>query len=286
MRQATVVIVYNSKDISKDIAPFLLSFEYTCNESHKADSISIKLEDKNQLWIKPWLPAKGDTISASIVTTDWNKPGETLTLPCGTFSVDEVEFSGPPSVVDIKGVSIPVTSTLRSEIKTRAWERIDLKSIATDIANTSNIALAYDSTCNPQYLRVEQTELSDLAFLQGLCEKAAQSLKVGTKLDGQQTIAICDERTYEAASPIRTIDRLGGDVKSYNFKSKTAGTAKTATVTYSDPLTGKTTTGTFTDPSTTNNGVTLNINDAPDGEYDSELAADETDDPSGGDDDS
>ncbi len=45
MRQATVKIVYNSSDISKDIAPYLLSFEYTDNESHKADSINITLEE-------------------------------------------------------------------------------------------------------------------------------------------------------------------------------------------------------------------------------------------------
>lgn len=202
MRQAKVIIKYNSKDISKDIAPYLLSFEYVNNESHKADSINITLEDKNQLWMKPWLPAKGDTINASIVTADWKKPGESISLPCGSFSVDEVEFSGPPSIIEIKGVSIPLAATLRSEIKTRAWERINLQAIAADIAATSNLTLMYESTTNPQYLRIDQVESSDLAFLQTLCEKAAQSLKVVSNM-----IVIFDERTYEANPTVRTIDR-------------------------------------------------------------------------------
>lgn len=278
MRQAKVNIVYNSKDISKDIAPYLLSFEYTDNESHKADSINITLEDKNQLWIQPWLPTKGDIIIASIITTDWHKSGESISLPCGTFQVDEVELSGPPSVVQIKGVSIPITSTIRSEIKTRAWERINLQAIAGDIAAVSNLALMYESATNPQYLRVDQIETSDLAFLQTLCEKAAQSLKVTS-----DKIVIFDERTYEANPAVRDIDRLGGDVIHYSFKSKTAGTAKTAKVSYSDPLTGKTASGSFTDPSSTNNDVTINVNDCPDGDYDSELSGEEIDDPETGD---
>ena len=270
MRQAAVKIIYNAVDISRDIAPYLLSFEYVDNESHKADTINIMLEDKNHLWMAPWLPAKGDTITASIVTTDWHKPGETISLPCGTFQVDEIEFTGPPSVIEIKGVSVPVSATMRSEIKSRAWEHINLHSIAADIAAASSMTLMYESATNPQYLRVDQVETSDLAFLQTLCEKAAQALKVTAN-----KIVIFDERTYEAKAAVRNIDRLGGDVKHYSLKSKTAGTAKTAIVSYSDPLTGKTATGSFTDPSSTNNGVTLNVNDAPDGNYDNELAADE-----------
>ena len=277
MRQATVNIVYNKKDISTDIAPFLLSFEYIDNESHKADSINISLEDKNQLWMSSWLPAKGDTITASIITTDWMKPGETISLPCGSFSVDEIEFSGPPHIVQIKGVSIPTTSTLRGETKTKAWERIDLKSIATDIAAASNMTIMYESAINPQYLRIDQVESSDLAFLQTLCEKACAALKVTSNM-----IVIFDERTYEAKSTVRDIDRTGGDVIQFNLKTKTAGTAKTAKVSYSDPLTGKTTSGSFTDPnSSANDGVTINVNDCPDGGYDSELAGAELDDPEG-----
>ncbi|MBP2655414.1 MAG: Phage late control protein [Firmicutes bacterium] len=272
-RQATVKIVYNAKDITKNIAPFLLDFEYTDNESHKADDIQLTLEDKNQLWMSDWLPTKGDTITASIIVENWFKPGDGLSLPCGTFSVDEVEFSGPPHIIRIKGVSVPTSTDIRGQAKTKAWEKISLKSIAEDLASAASLTLMYESDTNPQYLRIDQVESSDLAFLQTMCEKACVALKVT-----DNKIVIFDERTYEEKDAVWTINRKGGDVISFSLKSKTSGTAKAGKVTYSDPLTGKTVTGTYSDDSQ-ESGVTINVNDCPDGDYDDELASTEIDEP-------
>jgi phage protein D len=280
-RKATVRIIYNGADISGDIAAYLIDFEYNDNESGKADDIQISLEDRNQLWLSGWLPKKTDTITATILVEDWFKPGEAFSLPCGTFQVDEIEHSGPPHIVRIKAISVPVSSAARGETKTRAWEKISLREIAADIGGSAGLALMYESEVNPQYLRVDQLETSDLAFLQQLCDKACLSLKV---TDNQ--IVIFDERTYEANDAIREIERDGGDVIRFSFRSKSAGTAKRAIVSYADPLTGKTVTGEYEDPDSAS-GVTLNINDCPDGDYADELGDTELDPPEedGGDDD-
>ena len=50
-RKAEVVIFYEGVNISKDIAPFLISFSYTDNASDKADEICISLEDRRRLWL-------------------------------------------------------------------------------------------------------------------------------------------------------------------------------------------------------------------------------------------
>lgn len=260
-RQAIVKIVYNAKDISNDIAPFLLDFSYTDNESGKADDIQITLEDRNQLWIGDWFPAKGDTITASIVVSDWFRQGEAISLPCGTFTVDEIDFSGPPSTVAIKATSIPTTAGIKGQTKTRAWERISLQAIAAEIAAGASLSLMYEADGNPQYLRIDQVESSDLAFLQLLCEQACVALKVT-----DNKIVIFDKRAYESNDAVRTIDRLAGDVKNYGLKSKTAGTAKTAKVSYSDPLTGETAEGEYTDESQ-ETGTVLEVNTCPNGEY-------------------
>jgi len=280
-RKVTVRIIYNGADISGDIAEYLIDFEYTDNESGKADDIQITLEDRNQLWLSGWLPKKTDTITATILAEDWFKPGEAFSLPCGTFQVDEIEHSGPPHIVRIKAVSVPVSSAARGETKTRAWEKISLREVAADIGGSAGLALMYESEANPQYLRVDQMETSDLAFLQQLCDKACLSMKV---TDNQ--IVIFDERTYEANDAIREIERDGGDVIRFSFRSKSAGTAKKAIVSYADPLTGKTVTGEYEDPDSVS-GVTLNINDCPDGDYADELGDTELDPPEedGGDDD-
>jgi Phage protein D len=258
-RKTTIQIKYNGRDISIDLAPYLIDFEYTDNEAGKADDIQITLEDRDLLWISQWLPEKTDTIEARITVTDWFKPGDQYTLFCGTFQVDEIEHSGPPHIVRIKAVSVPVSSAARGEVKTRAWERIGLRDIASDIASNAGLALMYESDSNPRYLRVDQLETSDLAFLQQLCNKAAVSLKVTN-----DKVVIFDERQYEAKNAIRDITRDGGDVKQFSFRSKSAGTAKSAKVTYSDPLTGETQTGTYEDPNS-KSGATLNINDILDG---------------------
>ena len=91
-----------------------------------------------------------------------------------------------------------------------------------------------------------------------------KSLYQNNTADDKQ-IVIFDEHTYESKSAVREIDRLGGDVKSYSFKSKSAGTAKAAEVSYTDPLTGGTKTDLFEDPNSTI-GVTLRENICPEDE--------------------
>ena len=58
---------YNSKDISTDIAPYLLSFQFSDKASGEADDIQINLEDRDKLWESEWFPNKGDTIEAFFI---------------------------------------------------------------------------------------------------------------------------------------------------------------------------------------------------------------------------
>ena len=44
-RRVKIELIYEGADISEDIAPFLLSFEYTDKSSGECDEIQITLED-------------------------------------------------------------------------------------------------------------------------------------------------------------------------------------------------------------------------------------------------
>ena len=70
-RYAEVSIIYEGVNISRDIAPYLISFTYTDNASDKADDISLTLEDRTRLWCGDWFPSKGDKIRASIIVHNW-----------------------------------------------------------------------------------------------------------------------------------------------------------------------------------------------------------------------
>ena len=230
-RWAEVVIIYEGKNISKDIAPYLLSFSYTDNASDKADDISFSLEDRKRLWVDDWFPSKGDKIKASIVVHAWDSPDKTESLPCGTFEVDEISCSGPPNKVTIKAVSTLVSKPMRQEKHTKAWENVQLSTIAGDIANKNGLKLFWESSEDPLFERRDQVEKSDLEFFSGL----AQDYGLNVKVTDTQLVCYSGEE-YEEKSSVGELSFGDKKLISWNFASKAAGTYKAARLLYHDPV--------------------------------------------------
>ena len=258
-RSAEVVIVYEGKDISRDIAPYLVSFSYTDNASDKADDISVTLEDREGRWRDPWFPSKGDIIKASILTREWDAPDKAESLPCGTFTVDEIECSGPPTVVVIKGVSSLTTKPMCREKHDRAWENAKLSTIAADIANANGLKLFWDSPNDPFFERRQQDKASDLSFLKGLC----RDYGLGVKVTDKQLVCY-DEESYEEHEPVGTLKFGDKRITHYSFKTKTADTYKAARVRYHHPVKAETIEATETDEDAEGNGRDLEINERVD----------------------
>lgn len=255
-RRAKLLLTYGNRDISADLAPYLLGFGYTDHASGKADDLQITLEDKAGLWRGDWMPEKGATLKAAIQVQNWDGSGPLKKLPLGTFEIDELEFSGPPEVVVIKALSVPESASLRGEDKTRAWEKTRLSTIARDIAGGARLKLLYETTEDPEYDRIEQTEQSDLAFLLKLCEDAGLSLKVtGTQ------IVIFDDSKYEQLPPVVTIKRGVSSVISYRAVSSTRGVYSAARVQYQGGKNKGKIVYTFAPPNRPKTGKTLVINE-------------------------
>ncbi|MFR3114516.1 MAG: phage late control D family protein [Dialister sp.] len=196
-RRAYPKVIYNKVDISEALKPYLKSMEYTDMLTGQADDLQLTLEDRDGLWLEAWFPDKGATLTASILTQYWTAPTEAeKELPLGLFEIDEIECSAIPSETKIKAVSVPNNTTLRGEGRTRSWEGYTIQKIAQDIANNAGMQLNFSSKDNPTLERVEQTEQSDLAFLDKLCQDNGLSLKV---TDNQ--IVIFDMADMEAAEP-------------------------------------------------------------------------------------
>lgn len=194
-RRAYPKVIYNKVDISGALKPYLKSMEYTDMLTGQADDLQLTLEDRDGLWLEAWFPDKGATLTASILTQYWTAPTDAeKELPLGLFEIDEIECSAIPSETKIKAVSVPNNTTLRGEGRTRSWEGYTIQKIAQDIANNAGMQLNFSSKDNPTLERVEQTEQSDLAFLDKLCQDNGLSLKV---TDNQ--IVIFDMADMEAA---------------------------------------------------------------------------------------
>lgn len=256
-RSVSVLITYDNKDISKDIAAFLKSFSFSDAMSNEADSIDITLEDRTELWEGDWLPDKGAIITASIVTHNWDGEGDER-LDLGKFELDEIELSGPEHSVTLKGVSIPNNNELRGVEKSRSWEKVKFSKIAQDIAADAKMELFYDidEGKDPDIDRAEQTDQSDLEFLMKLCKDHGMALKVT-----DEKLVIFDELKYEEADPVDIIKKGSHRMTGWSLKSKLRETYKSCHVVYKESKSGQVIEATFTAPDKTNKeGKILTVN--------------------------
>lgn len=224
--RSRLIMTYNGKDISADISDSLISASWSDKTGKEADEITVELEDTKGRWSGAWLPSKGATITAALRFVNWDKDGQATVIPWGTFQIDEISLAYP-SKVTIKGVSTPVTSKIRGQAKTRAWEDIRLSKIAADIASSAGLSLMLEVSSDPLFQREDQMQESDLAFLQGLCTDLGYSLKVSTG-----KLVIFDQEIYEAKTAALTI--TPEDLTGYTLKTKSAGIHKSCTVSYHD----------------------------------------------------
>lgn len=196
-------------------------------------------------------------VGAFIVQKNWDDTGQDVTLNAGTFEIDSIEMSGPPDKVTIKGTSIPYTSTLRMQRKSRAWENCNLQSIGMQIAAENGLQCMYVSPYNPIYKRKEQVQTSDIRFLQELCRAAGMALKIT-----MMTIVIYDAAEYDSKPAIKTFTKGDENILSYKFGTSLLDTAYTSChVSYTDPDTKTTIEYTYTPDSTVGTGQILEVNE-------------------------
>lgn len=227
--RSRLIMTYNGKDISADISDSLISASWNDKTGKEADEITVELEDTKGQWSGAWLPSKGATITAAMRFINWDWDGQNTVIPWGTFQIDEISLTYP-SKISIKGVSTPITSKLRGQAKTKAWEDIRLSKIASDIASAAGLKLMLDVPKDPLFQREDQMQESDLAFLQGLCTDQGFSLKISAG-----KLVIFDQEIYEAKAAGFTITPQ--DITGFTLKTKSAGVHKSCTVSYHDPET-------------------------------------------------
>lgn len=201
--------------------------------------------------------AEPKLISATIVQKNWHDNGKDVVLSCGTFELDSVDASGPPTKITLKGTSIPYTSTMRTAKKNRAWENCNLKEITQQIGKEAGLQVMYLAENNPVYKRKEQIQKSDITFLQKLCKAAGLALKVTI-----MTIVVYDAAEYDGKPPIKTIRYGSGDYLSYKLGTSLHDTAYTSChVSYTDPDSKETIESTYTPDSTDGTGQVLEVNE-------------------------
>lgn len=224
-RRVEVECEFNGVNITKSIIPYLKDITYTDSEEDNADDLQITLQDREEVWANQWI---SDMINSSVNNTfslkavilrkNWNGDGKDDLLDCGTFELDDVDYSGPPDEMRIKATSLPYSKPIRDTKRSRAWEAYNLSGIAREIADSAGMSLLYSSAKNPLYDRREQYRESDFAFLSRLCHDAGISLKVTNKI-----VVLFDQAEFEKRDTITKIKKGDG---SYTDFSANLGKAK------------------------------------------------------------
>ena len=252
-RRVSLILTYDNKDIAVDIAKFMKSFTFNDVMSESSDDIDITLSDTTEVWEGAWLPTKGAILDATIITHDWESDGDEQ-LKLGKFELDELEITGPPHEVKLKGVAIMSNNELRGVIRNRSWMWIKLSAIVNDIAKESNLTPFYDTTYDKLYKRTDQTDESNLDFLMKLCKDEGLSLKIS-----DNKLIVFEESAYEKKAPIMTINKTSSRIISYNLRSKTREIYASCHVKYQHADKGKKIEYTFKIPK--KEGKVLEINE-------------------------
>ena len=228
VRRAEISLQYNSADISADVAPYLLAFDYSdVFNSKSTDDLHVVVEDKDDLWKTGWFPQRGAKLRASLTCHDW--PGGKV-LDCGSFEIDSIESIGPPNICVISALAVGITSSIRRQKVSKAWENITFGAIAAEVAGKHGFELVYVSTIDPQIDRFDQREQTDMEMLGQLCDNHGFGIKA---TDGK--LLIYEEAFYDTRAPEVTFTRNANGYKNHRLCVSSTDVYSACEVQYIDP---------------------------------------------------
>lgn len=259
-RRTELSVLYEGKDISEQLSPYLMAWTYTDNLSGQVDDICITLEDRATRWLNSWMPSKGSTLKVSIIKKNWEGYTGTSKKNIGKFEIDTITAAGEPTEVTIAAMAVPESAAIRKEQKSKAWENATLKKVAGDIAAQNKMKLIFKSSDTQKKDRYEQDNETDLQFLRRLCNDEGLCLKISNK-----NLVILDEADYEGKKESATItrDNSGADkritVKEWQAISTICDVYKSCRVEHTDKEKKKAIKATFSPPKAPKTGKTLVI---------------------------
>lgn len=207
-RRIELEVIYEGSNITSYISNDILSLTYS-DSFNEFDSIDLSIENRDNRWLEGWSPLKGEKITINLLLTNWENNGA-VTITLGDFYIDDISYSGPPDIVNIKGLSIDITSSFMDEKKSRVWEKVTLEKIAQDIATENNLQLLFLVQFNREFNRIEQKLESSFNFLKKICKDSGVSIKLYT-----DKLVLFEEEKYEEQEPLVSFDKK--DLFSYQI---------------------------------------------------------------------
>lgn len=229
-RKIELQILYEGTNITKYIQKDLISFTQS-DSLNEFDTIELAIQNREELWISSWAPLKGEKLEVKAYLFNWETIG-IIEIDIGTFYIDEVSYSGPPDVCNIKALSVDITSNLMDNKKNRVWENVTLEKIASDIAKECNLELIFEVDFKFEYKRAEARLESYFNFLKRLGKEAGILVKLYN-----DKLILLEESLYEEKEPVIYLSR--NDLKSYSFETDDTDRYAGCKISYYDSNLGK-----------------------------------------------
>ncbi|KAA0257217.1 hypothetical protein FHQ18_11675 [Deferribacter autotrophicus] len=251
VRKPLFVLIYEGKDITKDISEIFDSISYTDYLSGMSDEISISLENRDGRWFKSWMPQKADRLKLYLGYES------SKLLNCGIFIIDEISYGGFPDKIDLKGSSFPYESpNLHKTKKRRTFENTTLNSIVSGIAKENSLQPFVKIEPDVDIKRIDQFDETDATFLTRIAEDYGYFIKFA-----EEKLIFSKFKNLEDEPASFTIKK--DEIVSYMVKDTIHTLYKEAIVEYFDHKEQKLKTYTFHDPNI-KWGETLKINESVD----------------------
>ena len=231
-RQSYVVVKYNDKDITKTITDYIESFQYVDNASGKSDTVKLKLNDRSGKWSGSWIPVQGDNVQTTIRLTNWSSDGDNRKYNCGFFLIDDLDFSGPPSVASIGGIATPIQEDFNVTKKSKTWKKTTVKGILKKIAKAAGVDLYFSGQDYP-IDELEQSDKTNQSFAFELCSSYNLAMKLYNR-----KIVVFDQTEYESKKASLTIKK--NQVDNWNIKKKMTRAYDGVQISYTDSKKNKT----------------------------------------------
>jgi phage protein D len=221
--QPTFRLVADGKDITALINDRLLMLRTSDKPGMESDEFELRIDDRDQA---VGLPSRGGLVEVYL-----GYAGQALTR-MGRYTVDEVELSGPPDTLVIRGKA----SDMRGSGKTTrsgSWENVPLQQIVRDVAARNG----WEPVCpvTAKVPRVDQFNESDFHFITRLAKQYDCTAKVG-----EGKVLVLPRQAGQSASgktlPTVTISRP--DVGRYQFRLGDKSTHKAVRTKSQDKKTG------------------------------------------------
>lgn len=226
VRKTKVIIIYNNKDITKNISKYIKSVTYTDYEKGQSDELSITLNDFNKFFQNDWRPQKGDKISAQIGYD--NAP----LLECGTFTIDEPEYSidDDGDIFVIRALAASINDKIR-EKKSIPYRNKTLVEIAREVGKRHGYKVAGSAGFIKIPYEAQFME-SDMAFLNRLASKYGYIFKLTDNV-----ISFIPDENLENKNALFEITRK--NIKSLTLRDCGTKTYNACSAKYLNPKTGK-----------------------------------------------